>query len=53
MNYLKEKDPEEWHGFQGSEYLTVLGWNTPNNTISCLWKDSDQWNALFPRIKTR
>lgn len=56
-NFLKEKDPSTWDGLKhedeekGLEYLVVLEWNTPNNTIGCLWNDSETWEALFPRTK--
>lgn len=47
--YLKKIHPEMWGGYKGLEYLVVLEWNTPNNTIGCLYKKNDKWNPLFPR----
>lgn len=53
--FLKSKDPKYWDGWKadlrkkGLEYLVVMEWNTPNTTISCLWKDTSEWKALFPR----
>lgn len=53
--YLKKKHPRVWGGYkkydtdEGLEYLVVLEWNTPNNTIGCLYKKNDKWNPLFPR----
>jgi len=26
-----------------------LEWNTPNDTISSLWRNTSNWKALFPR----
>ncbi len=55
QNYLKKLDPEDWSGWKpedgenGPEFLLVFDWNTPNSTISCIWKNSENWNALFPR----
>ncbi|MFX0072186.1 MAG: tetratricopeptide repeat protein [Candidatus Hermodarchaeota archaeon] len=50
MIYLKEKDPDWWNGFKDSQSLIVLEWNTPDNTIGCLWNSTEDLNALFPRI---
>jgi len=55
VKFLKSLDPLHWDGWKrissenGLEYLVILEWNTPNNTISCLWKDTDNWKALFRR----
>ncbi|MHA1248587.1 MAG: phosphoribosyltransferase-like protein [Candidatus Helarchaeota archaeon] len=55
-NFLKDLDPKYWDGWKpqgkkGLEYLIILEWNVPNNTISCLWKNAKNrnWKALFPR----
>ncbi|MEE9379509.1 MAG: hypothetical protein V3V33_15905 [Candidatus Lokiarchaeia archaeon] len=48
-DYLKKIHPEKWGGYKGLEYLVVLEWNTPNNTIGCLYKKNDKWKPLFPR----
>ncbi|GAF69223.1 unnamed protein product, partial [marine sediment metagenome] len=53
--FLKTLDPSHCNGFFGTEeYLVVLEWNTPNSTISCLWKNSikqkgKKWIPLYPR----
>lgn len=53
--FLKTLDPSHCKGFFGTEeYLVVLEWNTPNSTISCLWKNSieqngKKWIPLYPR----
>ncbi len=53
--FLKIKHPLRWGGYkteemeEGLEYLVVLEWNTPNNTIGCLYKKNENWNPLFPR----
>lgn len=57
-DFLKEKHPKWWEGYKpkdmdirASQSLVVLDWNTPNNTIGCLWKSTKNWNALFPRVE--
>ncbi|MFX1385226.1 MAG: hypothetical protein ACFFBP_22660 [Promethearchaeota archaeon] len=50
MEFLKKKDSKKWHGYKNSQFLVVLEWNTPNNTIGCLWNNPDGWKPLFPRI---
>ncbi len=53
--FLKKIHPKTWGGYkkedadEGLEYLVVLEWNTPNNTIGCLYKKNDKWNPLFLR----
>jgi len=53
--FLKSIDSLDWDGWKknkdekGLEYLIVLEWNTPNTTISCLWRETSDWMALFPR----
>jgi len=53
--YLKKIHPLRWDGYRknyaekGLEYLVVLEWNIPNNTIGCLYMKSKKWNPLFPR----
>ena len=53
--FLKKIHPKTWGGYkkedadEGLEYLVVLEWNSPNNTIGCLYKKNDKWNPLFPR----
>ena len=53
--FLKSLDPKHWDGWKkdmmekGLQYLVVMEWNTPNTTISCLWKETPKWKALFPR----
>ncbi|KKL60198.1 hypothetical protein LCGC14_2207710 [marine sediment metagenome] len=47
--FLKEKDPNWWNGYKDSQLLIILQWNTPNNTIGCLWHDTKNWKPLFPR----
>lgn len=48
--FLKNQHPVSWEGYKGSQYLIVLEWNTPDNTIGCLRKDiNNNWKALFPR----
>ncbi|MFX1375327.1 MAG: type IV pilus biogenesis/stability protein PilW [Promethearchaeota archaeon] len=49
-NYLENLDSKWWHGYQESQMLVVLEWNSPNNTIGCLWNKRNNWNPLFPRI---
>ena len=55
--YLKKIHPLRWGGYtkniteKGMEYLVVLEWNTPNNTIGCLYKKNENWKPLFPRTK--
>ncbi len=56
--YLKQIHPIRWGGYrkniteEGLEYLVVLEWNTPNNTLGCLYKKNNKWrNPLFPRTK--
>jgi len=54
-DFLKNLDPEYWDGWKkskkdkGLEYLIIMEWNVPNNTISCLWRNNENWKALFPR----
>ncbi len=53
--FLKKIHPKRWGGYKkedtdkGLEYLVVLEWNTPNNTIGCLYKKNNKWNPLFLR----
>lgn len=56
--FLKSIDPSYWDGWKrnpkdpsakGSEFLVVTEWNVPNSTISCIWKETSDWKALFPR----
>ncbi len=55
--FLKKIHPKRWSGYTvsdqetGLEYLVVLKWNTPNNTIGCLYKNTKDWKSLFPRTK--
>ena len=55
-NFLKEKDPHNWDGWKkdlendkGMEYLVVLDWRTPNNSIGILWNVHSEIEPLFPR----
>jgi len=55
-SFLMQKDPDNWDGWKrdpntekGMEYLVVLDWRTPNNTIGILWNKTKWKNALFPR----
>lgn len=52
INFLKERDKKFWNGYNDCQYLVVLEWNTPNNTIGCIWHQTDKWNALFPRANS-
>ncbi len=54
--YLCEIDPTNWDGWKkepdkekGMEYLVVLDWRTPNNTIGILWNNKSKIKPLFPR----
>lgn len=56
--FLKLQDPKYWDGWKknpddpnlkGLEFLVIMEWNIPNATISCLWKETNDWKALFPR----
>ena len=54
-SFLKKLDPKFWAGWKpqdlekGLEYLVILEWTTPNNTISCLWDNyGGKWKPLFP-----
>ena len=47
--FLSQKDPDYWQGYKNCEFLVVLEWNVPNNTIGCLWNDANGWKPLFPR----
>lgn len=49
IDFLKKSDPSWWNGYKDSQSLLVLEWNTPNNTIGCLWRRSNDWEPLFPR----
>lgn len=49
ITFLKEKHPMAWNGYNDSQYLVILEWNTPDNTIGCLRKNTNDWKALFPR----
>jgi len=50
LNFLKKKDNQFWQGYGQSEYLVILEWNVPNNTIGCLWHNPNGWKPLFPRM---
>jgi len=54
--FLKENDPHNWDGWkknleddEGLEYLVVLDWRTPNNSIGILWNVHNEIRPLFPR----
>ena len=56
--FLQNIDPDYWDGWKrnpsdsrlkGLEFLVLMEWNVPNSTISCLWKETEDWKALFPR----
>ena len=53
--FLKNIHPKRWGGYmrddteEGLQYLIVLEWNTPNNTLGCLYKKNDKWHPLFTR----
>ena len=49
ITFFKKKDPTWWNGYKDSQLLIDLEWNTPNNTIGCLWYDTKNWKPLFPR----
>lgn len=49
--FLEKKNPDNWRGFNNCEFLVVLEWNTPDNTIGCIWNETTEWQALFPRVK--
>ena len=34
--FLSQKDPVYWQGYKHCEFLVVMEWNVPNNTIGCL-----------------
>ncbi len=45
---------QEWIGNtlendKGMEYLVVLDWRTPNNSIGILWNFHNEIEPLFPR----
>jgi len=49
---------EEWvdaraFGYGNNAFLVLFGYNTPSQTLTCLWKDGSYedvpWMALFPR----
>ncbi len=54
-SFLKRLDNIDWVGRKNSQYLIITENNTPNNTISCLWKEvldkrvNKIWKPLFPR----
>ena len=48
--FLKEIEHDWWNGYNECELLIVFEWNTPNNSIACLWKKSEHWKPLFPRV---
>ncbi|KKN17769.1 hypothetical protein LCGC14_0962410, partial [marine sediment metagenome] len=47
--FLKEKHPLDWNGYKDSQSLVILEWNTPDNTIGSLRRNTSEWRALFPR----
>lgn len=47
--FLKQKDSKWWNGYKDSQLLIVLEWNVPNNTIGCIWNETDKWKPIFPR----
>ena len=54
-NYLKEcthLNVSEPLGNFNSEALVVTYRNTPNNTLSAVWQDTNINKAIFPRVKT-
>lgn len=49
LDFLFQKDPLFYGGYGGCEYLIVLDWNVPDNTIGCLWHNPNGWRPLFKR----
>jgi len=55
-HFLLKNDPKCWDGWKkepdkerGMEYLVILEWRVPNNTIGILWNKSKYTIPLFPR----
>jgi hypothetical protein len=46
--FLRGTHERNWNGYNDSQYLVVLEWNTPDNTIGCLWEETKDWTPLFP-----
>lgn len=47
---VKDKSEEiNCMGYKKSSILLSLFYNTPNNTLSTFWKESEDWFPIFPR----
>jgi len=50
INFLRERDPDYYNGRNDSQYLVACQWSIPNNTIGCLWHQTEKLKPLFRRI---
>lgn len=55
-DFLYKLDPHNWDGWKkhlinenGMEYLVIVDWRSPNNTIGILWNKTTNSSPLFPR----
>lgn len=47
----KDAESKRHHGYRGTGSVVTLYSNCPNNTLPIVWDETDQWSALFPRLK--
>lgn len=60
MEQLRKFEKQLWKstsnyilGYKNCQALVSFFRNTPNNTLSTFWYESDKWKPLFPRNKTK
>ena len=49
-DHTRKGGPDVRYGFADCGLTVVLSHNTPNNSLSLLWSDTDKVRALFPRV---
>lgn len=49
IKFLKNSDNDYWNGMYKSEFLVLLDYSTPNNSIGCFWRKEGEINPLWKR----
>jgi hypothetical protein len=46
----KDSESQKYHGYRNTGAVVAMYSNCPNNSLPIIWDDTDDWDALFPRI---
>ena len=48
---LSKPERQRYHGYKGTGAVVAMYSNCPNNSLPILYDETEEWQALFPRIK--